>query len=76
MNPHKLIAALGRAFDEASRHDARSIQALETLLEDGIAPRVRQAGFAVECLDPGTLVVSLDGGHKVRLTLEVEKDRS
>lgn len=72
MNPHELIAALGRAFDEASRHDARTPKALETLLQNDIAPRLRQAGFATECDELGTLAVSLDG-CKVWLTLEVEK---
>lgn len=74
VNPHLLIAALGRSFDEASRHDARTIKALETLLPDAIAPRLRQGGFDVQCDELGTLAVTL-ADHKVWLTMEVEKEK-
>jgi hypothetical protein len=71
-NPHELVASLGRAFDEASRHDARTPSSLKTLLKDAIAPRVRRDGFAVECDELGTMTIALNE-HKVWLTLEVEK---
>ncbi len=71
MEPHLIIAAIGRAFDCAARHDARTWESLETLLQTEIAPRLRQGSFDVRADPVGTITITTPT-HSVRLTLEVE----